>query len=53
MSRYSATAPGKVLIIGGYMVLDRPNKGLVIALTSRLHCHVESMPSTSGVFKTM
>ena len=31
------SAPGKVLIAGGYLVLNRPNIGLTIATTSKFH----------------
>jgi len=31
----TATCPGKVLILGGYAILERPNSGLVLAVDSR------------------
>ena len=34
------SAPGKVLIVGGYLILDRENKGLVISTTARFHSSV-------------
>lgn len=38
MSRYLAiSAPGKVLLAGGYLVLDRQYTGLVFALNARIH----------------
>ena len=30
-----ASAPGKVLIIGGYLILESPNRGLVLTTSSR------------------
>ena len=32
------SAPGKVLLTGGYLVLDRKYSGLVIGVDSRMHC---------------
>jgi len=42
----STSAPGKALISGGYLVLEAPNVGLVLAADSRFHatvtvCHAE------------
>lgn len=36
------SAPGKVLLAGGYLVVDRAYTGLVIGLTARMHVHVEA-----------
>ena len=33
--RTVASAPGKVLVCGGYLVLERPHQGLVLSLSSR------------------
>jgi len=33
-----ASCPGKVLVLGGYCILERPNSGLVIAVSSRFTC---------------
>ncbi len=38
----TVTAPGKVLLTGGYLVLQRPLGGLVLALSSRFHTTVSS-----------
>ena len=38
------SAPGKVLAAGGYLVLDRQYRGLVIATSSRFYCAVRSRP---------
>ncbi len=35
------SAPGKVLLTGGYLVLQRPFGGLVLSLSSRFHAKVE------------
>jgi phosphomevalonate kinase len=35
-----ASAPGKVLIAGGYLVLERPNAGLVLSTTARFYAVV-------------
>lgn len=40
-SATAASAPGKVLVIGGYLVLDQRNAGLVIALPARIYAVVE------------
>ena len=40
----SCSAPGKVLLAGGYLILDRPHAGAVIALDARFHTSVELVP---------
>ncbi|KAJ3678722.1 hypothetical protein LUZ60_002525 [Juncus effusus] len=35
-----ASAPGKVLITGGYLVLERPNAGVVLSTTARFYAIV-------------
>ncbi|CAN0544057.1 unnamed protein product, partial [Laminaria digitata] len=35
------SAPGKVLVAGGYLVLDRPNVGVVLAATARFFTSVK------------
>ncbi len=42
-----ASASGKVLIIGGYAVLDQPNPGLVIAVSSSFHVSISSTDKKS------
>lgn len=32
------SAPGKVLLAGGYLVLERLNMGLVLSTSARFHC---------------
>ena len=52
MSVFQATAvsaPGKVLLAGGYLVLDRDYTGLVFGLNARIHVHVRPMATSSGV----
>ena len=36
----TVSAPGKVLVAGGYLVLERPNIGLVLATSARFHSRV-------------
>jgi phosphomevalonate kinase len=37
MIPYAVSAPGKVLLAGGYLVLDKDFSGLVFALSARIH----------------
>jgi phosphomevalonate kinase len=41
--RVTASCPGKVLISGGYLVLDEHQQGNVVALSARLRCHVTTL----------
>ncbi|KAI9859159.1 MAG: phosphomevalonate kinase [Trichoglossum hirsutum] len=43
----AVSAPGKVLLAGGYLVLDRHYSGLVFALDARIHVHVTSLTTTT------
>ena len=43
------SAPGKVLLAGGYLVLDRGFSGLVYGLDARIHVLVETLPTLPGV----
>ena len=43
--RVVCSAPGKVLITGGYMVLDRPNSGLVLTVNARFYAVCETLYS--------
>ena len=43
------SAPGKVLLAGGYLVVDRAYTGLVYGLSARIHVHVETLQTTEGV----
>ncbi|GLU05348.1 hypothetical protein SLE2022_224510 [Rubroshorea leprosula] len=38
-----ASAPGKVLLTGGYLILDRPNAGLVLSTTARFYAIVKPL----------
>ena len=42
MSSTAVSAPGKVLLAGGYLVVDRQYTGLVLGLNARIHVHVKS-----------
>ncbi|KFY43985.1 hypothetical protein V494_01705, partial [Pseudogymnoascus sp. VKM F-4513 (FW-928)] len=37
----AVSAPGKVLLAGGYLVLDRAHTGLVFGLSARIHVIVQ------------
>ena len=43
------SAPGKVLVAGGYLVLDREHTGLVFGLNARMHVHIQDLPTTPGL----
>nr|OQO23134.1 hypothetical protein B0A51_10092 [Rachicladosporium sp. CCFEE 5018] len=45
----AVSAPGKVLLAGGYLVLVRKHTGLVFGLDARIHCIVQEIPTSSGV----
>lgn len=45
----AVSAPGKVLVAGGYLVLDRAYTGLVFGLDARIHIVVKDIATTSGV----
>ncbi|KAL8656940.1 MAG: hypothetical protein Q9226_002411 [Calogaya cf. arnoldii] len=51
MSRQTVavSAPGKVLLAGGYLVLDRDYTGLVFGLDARIHVHVQKLPTSPGI----
>ncbi|GMN40835.1 hypothetical protein TIFTF001_010063 [Ficus carica] len=38
-----ASAPGKVLMTGGYLILDRPNAGLVLSTNARFYAIVKPL----------
>ncbi|KAH6562229.1 hypothetical protein BASA50_004868 [Batrachochytrium salamandrivorans] len=44
----TVSAPGKVLLTGGYLVLDRHFSGLVVALDARFHVTVTALPPQSS-----
>ncbi|KAF2761717.1 ribosomal protein S5 domain 2-like protein [Pseudovirgaria hyperparasitica] len=45
----AVSAPGKVLLAGGYLVLDRDYTGLVFGLDARIHVVIQPLPTPSGV----
>ena len=45
----AVSAPGKVLLAGGYLVLDRAYTGLVFGLSARIHVLVDDVGTGSGV----
>jgi phosphomevalonate kinase len=49
LSTVAVSAPGKVLLAGGYLVLDRDYTGLVIGLNARIHVHIRPLITTTGV----
>jgi len=48
MASTTISAPGKVLITGGYLVLERTFTGLVIALSARFVVRVEDKQGAVG-----
>jgi phosphomevalonate kinase len=45
----AVSAPGKVLLAGGYLVLDRTYTGLVFGLSARIHVLVEDIDTSTGI----
>jgi phosphomevalonate kinase len=45
----AVSAPGKVLLAGGYLVLDRDFTGLVFGIDARIHVYIEPLKTASGV----
>lgn len=43
-----ASAPGKVLLTGGYLILDELYSGLVLGVSARLHATLYPLPSTNS-----
>jgi phosphomevalonate kinase len=48
-SAVALSAPGKVLLAGGYLVLDRKHTGLVFGLDARIHVAVEHLSTCDGL----
>ena len=44
----AVSAPGKVLLAGGYLVLDRAHTGLVFGLDARIHVRVAPLGPAGG-----
>lgn len=45
----AVSAPGKVLLAGGYLVLDRGYTGLVFGLNARIHVIIKDVNTSPGV----
>lgn len=45
----AVSSPGKVLLAGGYLVLDRAYTALVFGLSARIHVLVQDIDTSSGV----
>lgn len=45
----AVSAPGKVLLAGGYLVLEREYTGLVFGLSARIHVIIENIHTQAGV----
>ncbi|RYP47590.1 hypothetical protein DL768_006376 [Monosporascus sp. mg162] len=45
----AVSAPGKVLLAGGYLVLDRAYTGLVFGLSARISVIAQEIPTSQGV----
>lgn len=45
----AVSAPGKVLLAGGYLVLDREFTGLVFGLDARIHVYIQPLDTPAGV----
>jgi hypothetical protein len=43
------SAPGKVLLAGGYLVLDRAYTALVFGLSARIHILAKDIETSSGI----
>lgn len=43
------SCPAKVLVAGGYLVLDRAYTGLVFGLDARIHTVIEPIETRAGV----
>ena len=48
MKMTAASAPGKVLLAGGYLVLDRAYNGLTFGLNARIHALVQDVAVHEG-----
>jgi phosphomevalonate kinase len=44
----AVSSPGKVLLTGGYLVLDREFTGLVFGLSARIHVCLRPLCASSG-----
>lgn len=46
---HAVSAPGKVLLAGGYLVIDPSFTGLVFGLDARIHVIIQDVLSTGSV----
>ena len=46
------SAPGKVLVTGGYLILEKPRQGLVVSTTARFYTSVQWRRRHSGSHRT-
>ncbi|KAL6936322.1 hypothetical protein ACO0OL_002521 [Hanseniaspora opuntiae] len=53
MGKRAFSAPGKALLVGGYLVLDPQYQSYVVALSSRMHSVVECKPSDQYKIKVV
>ena len=53
MPQCTASAPGKVLVAGGYLVLIRPNVGIVVGMSARFTSTVKGLPCNATAHTTM
>ena len=49
----TASATGKILLTGGYLVLEQPNQGLVLSLDARIHSSVYALNQTSNYISSL
>ncbi|WVQ63430.1 phosphomevalonate kinase [Kwoniella botswanensis] len=49
----TVSSPGKVLLAGGYLVLDREYSGMVVATSSRFYSTVTSLPKSTSLNKVI
>jgi len=45
----AVSAPGKVLLAGGYLVVDRAYTGLVFGLSARIHVHIKRLKTVHSM----
>jgi len=45
----AVSAPGKMLLAGGYLVLDRAHTGLVFGLSARINVIAQEISTSQGV----
>lgn len=53
MKQVRTSAPGKVLLVGGYLVLERPNIAFVVTTSSRFTANLKGLLSYGKVYQTL